>query len=50
MELSLENLYVDLGLKGYKTSPTPTPHLTGRAASERKERKNFCKQTLWAVR
>ena len=33
-----------LGLKGYKTSPTPTPHLTGRAASERNEGKTFVRR------
>ena len=33
-----------LGLKGYKTSPTPTTHLTGRTASERNEGKTFVRR------
>ena len=32
------------GLKGYKTSPIPTPHLAGRTASERNEGKTFVRR------
>ena len=40
------------GLKGYKTSPTPTPHLAGNTCNSigAKRRKNICTQRLCAVR
>ena len=50
MELSLENSIVcqSWGLKGYKTSPTPTPHLAGNTiratASMRNEGKTFVRR------
>ena len=39
-----------LGLKGLKTSPTPTPHLAEGTASERDEGKTFVRRryVLWA--
>ena len=44
MELSLENLYVDLGVKGLQNFSDSDPHLAGRTASERNQGKTFVRR------